>query len=77
MKNAPKLSLKYLVHEIGAKLVSNCKQNMSHNESWQSFCRKKMCMLTGLKVSSLACKYVNFTDQNIIQMGEGLHGAEF
>ena len=34
-------------------------------------------MLTGLRVSSLACKCVNFTDQNIIQRGEGPHGTEF
>ena len=36
-----------------------------------------MSMLTGLKLSSLACRCVNFTDQNIIQRGEGLHGTEF
>ena len=29
-----------------------------------------MFMSTGLKVSSLACKCVNFTDQNIIQRGK-------
>ena len=34
-------------------------------------------MLTGLKVSSLACKCVNFTDQNIIQKGAEPQGTEF
>ena len=34
-------------------------------------------MLTGLKVSFLACKCVHFTDQNIIQRGEGPHETEF
>ena len=58
-KNAPKLSSKYLGHGIGAKLVSNCEQNMLHNESYQIFYRKLMSMLTGLKVY--------FTVQKIIQ----------
>ena len=58
--------------KIGAKLVSNCKQNMSYNES-----RKNMSMLTSLKLSSLPIKCANFTDQNIIQRGEGPHGTEF
>ena len=40
-KNAQKLSSKYLVQGIGAKLVSNCEQNMSYNKSWQFFGRKK------------------------------------
>ena len=76
-ENAQKLSSQCLVHGIGAKLVSNCKQSMSYNKSLQIFCRKKMPMLTGSKVSSLACKCVNFTDQNIIQRGEGPYGTEF
>ena len=33
VKNAPKLSSKYLAHEIGAKLVSNWEQNMLHNKN--------------------------------------------
>ena len=40
------------------------------------FVEKKMSMLTGLKVSSVACKCVNVADQNIIQKGEGAHGTE-
>ena len=40
-KNAQKLSSKYLVQGIGAKLVSNSEQNMSYNKSWQFFGRKK------------------------------------
>ena len=36
-KNAPKLSLNYLVHGIRAKLVSNWEQNMLYNKSWQIF----------------------------------------
>ena len=32
-----------------------------------------MPMLTDLKVSSLACECVNFTDQNTIQKGEAPH----
>ena len=31
------------------------------------FCRKRRSMLRGLKVSSLACKYVYFTDQDIME----------
>ena len=58
--------------KIEAKLVSNCKQIISYNKS-----RKNMSVLTGLKVSSLASKCVNFKDQNIIQRGEGPHGTEF
>ena len=52
-------------------------QNRLYNESQQIFCRKKMSMLTGLKMSSLAYKCVTFTEQNIIQRGEGRHGTEF
>ena len=32
-KNAPKLSSKYLVHGIEAKLVSNWEQNVLYNKS--------------------------------------------
>ena len=32
-ENAPKLSLKYVIHEIRAKLVSNWEQNMLYNKS--------------------------------------------
>ena len=49
-KNALKLSSKYLVHGIQAKLVSNWEENMLYNESYQIFWRKKMSILTGLKV---------------------------
>ena len=58
-KNAPKLSSKYLDHEIRVKLVSNWEQNMLYNESLQIFCRKKMSMSTGLKVSPLGLKRTN------------------
>ena len=33
------------------------------------FCRKRRSMLRGLKVSSLAYKYVYFTDQDIMERG--------
>ena len=52
------------VHGIGTKLVSNWGQNMSYKKSWQSFCREKMSMLTGLKVSSLACKCVFYRPEH-------------
>ena len=63
-KNAPKLSSKYLVHGIGAKIVSNWEQHMLHNESQQIFCRKKMSMLTSLKVSSLACTCIFYRPEH-------------
>ena len=40
------------------------------------FCRKKMCMLTGLKMSSLACKCTFYRQEHNVRV-EGLHGTEF
>ena len=40
------------------------------------FCRKKMSMLTVLKMSSLACK-CTFYRQECNAKVEGLHGTEF
>ena len=39
-------------------------QNRLYNESQQIFCRKKMSMLTGLKVSSLAYNYVFYRPEH-------------
>ena len=41
-----------------AKLVSNRKENMLYTKSYQVLCRKRISMLTDLKVSSFTCKYV-------------------
>ena len=48
-RNTPKLFSKYLVHGIGAKLVSNWEQKMLYNQSQQIFFRKEVSILTGLK----------------------------
>ena len=48
----------HLVHEIGAKLVSNWEQSMLYTKSYQVLLRKRVSMLTSLKVSSFACKCV-------------------
>ena len=40
------------------------------------FRRKRRSMLRDLKVSSLACKYVYFTEQDIMEKGEP-YGFEF
>ena len=43
---------------FGTNLVSNSELNMLYTTSLQMLCRKGISMLTGLKVSSLACKCV-------------------
>ena len=61
----PTLFLLYIkVCGIGAKLVSNSAQNMLYIKSWQILCRKMISMLTGLKVSSLACKSVLYRPEH-------------
>ena len=45
-------------HEIRVKLVSNWKQSMLYTKSYQFLHRRKISMLTGLKVSSLSRKCV-------------------
>ena len=45
-------------HWIRTKLVSNWEQSMLYTKSQQVSNRKRMCMLTALKMSSLICKYV-------------------
>ena len=69
VKNSPKLSSKYLVHGIGAKLVSNWEQDMLYNESLKFICRTKMSMLPGLEVSYLACKCVFYRPQHNANRG--------
>ena len=65
VKNAAKLFAKYISHRIRAKLVSNWERNMLYTKSQQIFCKKKMSMLTSLKVSSWACKCVFYrSEQN-------------
>ena len=43
---------------IGTKLVSNWEQIILYTKSLQILCIKRISMLTGLKVVSLACKCV-------------------
>ena len=43
-------------HGIGAKLVLNWEQSMLHTKSYQVLNRKRISMLTVLKVSFLTCK---------------------
>ena len=45
-------------HQIRVKLVSNWKQSMLYTKSYHFLHRRKISMLTGLKVSSLSCKCV-------------------
>ena len=45
-------------HGIGVKLVSNWEQSMLYTKSQQVLNRKRMSMLTALKMSSLTCKCV-------------------
>ena len=47
--------LSNLVRGIAAKLVSNWEQNLLYTKSNQILFRKRLSMLTRLKVSSLAC----------------------
>ena len=48
----------HLAHGIRVKLVSNWKQSLLYTKSLQVLYRQGISMLTGLKVSSLTCKYV-------------------
>ena len=52
------------------------KLEAKYNESQQMFCRKKMPLLTGLEVSSLACKCVFYRREHN-ERGEGPHGTEY
>ena len=63
-ENAAKLYSKYLVRRIRAKLVSNQEENMLYNKSQQIFCRRKMSMLTGMELLSLACKCVFYRPEH-------------
>ena len=47
-----------IASEIAAKLVLNWEQNMLYAKRWHVFCRKKISMSAGLKMSSLACNCV-------------------
>ena len=64
-----------LVHGIGAKLVSNWEQNMLCTKSWQILCKKRICILAGLKVSYLGCKCVFYRPKHKA-VGRP-HGNEF
>ena len=47
----------YIVLGIGAKLVSNWKQNLLYTKRLQLFCRKIISIIRGMKGSSLACVF--------------------
>ena len=64
-----------IVHGIGAKLGSNREKNMLYTKSEQMFFRKKISMLTDLKVSSLACKCVFHRPEHNAKRIP--HGTEF
>ena len=53
--NSRKLACSSLLDQ-GKIDISNWEQNMLHNKSYQPFCRKRISVLTGLKVLSLKCK---------------------
>ena len=61
--------------EIRVKLVSNWYQSMLHTKGWQVLHRKGICMLTGLKVSSLTSKCVFYRLE--LNAKAGPHGVEF
>ena len=46
------------------ELVSNWEQNMLYNKSQKNFCRKKVLMLTGFKVSPLGSKCVFYRPEH-------------
>ena len=50
-------------HGIGAKLVSNWEQSMLYTKSQQVLNKKRMSMLTALKMSSLTCKCVLYRSE--------------
>ena len=62
--NATLFPLHIILYEIGTKLGSNWEQNMLYTKSFQILCRKKMSILTGLKVSSLPCKCVFYRPEH-------------
>ena len=56
--------LRVLVHGIGAKLLSTWEWNMLYTKIWQMFCRKRIFILPGLTLSSLACKCVFYRPEH-------------
>ena len=53
-----------MVLGISAKLALNWEQNILYIKSLQVLCRKRISMLTGLKVSFLACKCVFYRPEH-------------
>ena len=64
----------FLTHGAGAKLVSNWKQNMLYTKSKQTYCRKRVSIVTDLKVSPLTCKSVFYRPE--CNAKGGTHVAE-
>ena len=64
-----------IVHDIGAKLVSNWVWNMLYTKSLKTLCKKRISILTDLKASSLAFKCGYYRLENNAK--ERTHGIEF
>ena len=64
-----------IVLGIGAKFVSNWEQNILYTKTYQILHRKMISMLTGLKVSSLACRCAFYRREHNAKMGP--HRTEF
>ena len=64
-----------VVHGTGAKVISDCKQNMLYTKIQRIFCKKRISVLAGLKVSSLACKCVFCRPEHNAEGAS--HGTEF
>ena len=67
--------MQFIPRVIGAKFVSNWERNMLYNKSQQTLHAKRISLLTGLKVSSLACKGVLYRIEHNAK-GKS-HGIEF
>ena len=65
--------MQFIPRVIGAKFVSNWERNMLYNKSQQTLHAKRI--LTGLKVSSLACKGVLYRIEHNAKRKS--HGIEF
>ena len=63
-KNINSGTEKGIVHGIGTKLVSNWEQNILYTKILQILCRKRIFMLTGLKTSFVAGKYVFYRSKH-------------
>ena len=63
------------VHDMATKLMSKWEQSMFYAKSLQVLHRKRISMITDLKVSHFTCKYVFYRAEHTVKGGP--HGTEF